>query len=528
MLTVTFIVTQNKFTPYSKIKNKENIIISYPDIFKGKIIETVMKNLKGTDKDVENAIFSLVAGVSKLTNSVFVPKSMLGKVTGLPHSGLPLGVPLACISFDGSVKIIGANVNNKIESDCIKLYQMNYLPNIYTTTMKRISYAKKVYKKLKIKKSNSCIQDNLKLEILGKGSYGNVYKTIGSITEPIFAVKLTKIKKEDKSNNEISFLKSLKPLIEKNICPNLPYLYKSSFCNSCTINIDDKDIKTPCSVIVTELADGHLKNYFVDNTNPKPTLEELYVCLFHIMSGLHAIQKYTQIMNFDIKKENILYYNINSGGYFVYNIRGKDYYVPNFGKLFVINDFGISRTMNIKTPMYKDGSFRLGSRYAMIKDSKFIELDYRKTDVTGVSENISKAEITLGDKKSKGYQYIKTKGKNKTVPNIPKGFNKKTFFSDPETVPPFEFYNDTQDAIRIFTGGKRTTQKGSHKVYDAVHKDLVKKLKPYIGKGESMKSGIFKEPSHVLAGYFIEKFFGEGNIFTVKPEKGNIIAKYVL
>ena len=48
-------------------------------------------------------------------------------------------------------------------------------------------------------------------------------------------------------------------------------------------------------------------------------------------------------MHFDIKKENILYYKINEGGYFQYKILDETFYVPNYGYLFVINDF-ISRS----------------------------------------------------------------------------------------------------------------------------------------------------------------------------------------
>ena len=78
----------------------------------------------------------------------------------------------------------------------------------------------------------------------------------------------------------------------------------------------------------------------------------------------------------------------------------------------------------------------------------------------------------------------------------------------------------------MFTGGKRTTQKGNHKEYSTVPKKFIKELAPYLGKGDSSKDRIFSDdPAQVLAGYFIESFFGE---YRDKPQDSKIIATYAI
>ena len=88
--------------------------------------------------------------------------------------------------------------------------------------------------------------------------------------------------------------------------------------------------------------------------------------------------------------------------------------------------------------------------------------------------------------------------------------------------PPFDFYNDTQDAIRMFLGGKRTTQKGDHRKVD-IPDSFRKKLEPYVGKGESAKNRMFDRPALTIAGYFIEEFFKN---YTDIPKNSFLIETY--
>jgi serine/threonine protein kinase len=541
------------------IENTDKNILYYPDLFSGPIIAEIAEKLDN------RSLSSLSVGLAMVTGKIYKPRYMQSQ----PGS-------LACVALKEE-KAVFEKVSEKIEVDCqpgavfilgtefrknweynlpltsIKLYEENYLPGIYLSAKQRFLYAEKIRKSLesirKLPVWKQCLQKNMALELIGKGSYGNVFKT--GYSSQVFAIKMSKLKPESLENpydisfsswHEVFFLKDiLRPLIEKNICPNFPLIYDTFTCDSCELIIDDEKINTPCAIIAMELAEGNLKHYLQE----KRTVEELYSALFQIMAAVHAIQHYAQIMNFDVKKENVLVYDVEPGGYWEYKIKGQTYYVPNFGKLFILNDFGISRPMSPKYPIYKtkdDKTFRLGSRYAVIKDGKFLPFDtMAQIDENGIVEKSHKIEWEDG-KVSLGAEFRMNR-KDNLIMDLPvklteemvnfleqEGITTKTksykFFSNPEVIPPFEFYNDTQDVIRMFTGGKRTTQKGNHKAYPSVPKKFIKELAPYLGKGESSKDHMFSlDPAEVLAGYFIQSFF---SAYRVKPEKTKIIAIYTV
>lgn len=434
----------------------------------------------------------------------------------------------------------------------IKLYEVKKeVLSDYLTIDYRLSIAKKIKDSLSYISSKpvwkQCPQKYMTLgKFLGKGSYGNVYSgTLAPSTD--YAVKLSKLKpeatkaysREISSWFEVFFLKDIiKPIIENKICPNLPLLIESLVCKKCTLTLSDEKITTPCITTIIEKANGNLKNYLKE---AKPTIPELHSALFQIMAGLYAIQKYGQIMNFDVKKENILFYNIKPGGYWVYNIYEKNYYIPNYGKIFILNDFGISRIMSPKYPLYKnpeEKTFRLGSRFAIYKEGKFIPLNVKKD-----KGPIEYSKITWENEiKSVGAEFLMNKEDNNVIPvnikltkdmkeyltsqDIPLDPTSYRFFTNPEIIPPFEFYNDTQDAIRMFIGGKRTTQKGNHSKYKTVPKNFIKQLSLYLGPGESLKDKILPtDPTKVMAGRFIESFFRD--TFREKPD-GPFIEEYTI
>jgi serine/threonine protein kinase len=264
--------------------------------------------------------------------------------------------------------------SNLKKSNFIIYSPVSILKYIYLKTELRLDFVKKIQNIInpikQLPEWNQCVIKKFKsnLTILGKGSYGNVFE-LKNTTYP-FAIKVSRIKDEHvnkkfstciSSWHEIFILKDIiKPLIQKKICPNLPLLYDYLTCKSCKIHIDDKFQTFPCMTTIVEKADGTMKSYL----KKKRSLDELYSALFQVMAGIYAIQKYGQIMNFDVKKENILYYNIQKGGVWKYTIFGKNFYIPNYGKLFVLNDFGISRSMSPSFVMNRNDeiTFRLGSR----------------------------------------------------------------------------------------------------------------------------------------------------------------------
>lgn len=469
----------------------------------------------------------------------------------------------------GSLLIFGSFFREEwkytLPKNTVKFYQLNPLSYIYLSTQDRFKYAKNVKKLLQNIEDlpiwDQCVQKHLDLsKMLGSGSYGNVYLT--EINGNRFATKLSKLKPEALAEPysktvsswfEVHILTEIiRPIIQKNICQNLPLLYDNFVCKKCILQLGGKDYNHPCVTTIVELAEGDLKHYL---KNANPTLPELYSALFQIMAALHAIQLHGQIMNFDVKKENVLYYRVDSGGYWHYKIHGKNFYVPNYGYMFVLNDFGISRPMSPKYPLYKtsqDLTFRLGSRYGVIIDKKItpLEAEYERDEegetaepqqVTWVGKDYNKKN----GETTQGCQFRMYRKNDKVLPvklhiteqqkkylvrkRIGIDYTKHKFFLSPEVIPPFEFYNDTQDGIRMFIGGKRSTQRGYHKCYDTIPKKLIQELLPYNGPGESMDERIFTEnPSQLLAGYFIENFFRKNTGFSKMPKSSRKLASYIM
>lgn len=533
-------VKPNDFEKYKTTNTDENILF-YPNVFTP-IIPKIMTNFD------DISVKSLTVGLFQLTGKIFRPFKQSNSFICIPLEKTNINFikdkQNILISCDkGSVILIGKNFRKQwsyvLPKLSINLYEINEgenLEDVFSSIIKRLDYSKSIEQKLFHIKNlplwKQCPQKYLNLNDIGSGCYANVCKS--SIDLHSFAVKISKIKedalkkayaKDVSSWAEVYILKQIiRPIIEKKICPNLPLLYETFACDSCTLNFQDTKTQFPCSIMILELASENLKSYLSQTR----TVNEIYSALFQIMAGLHTIQINGQILNYDIKKENILVYNIKSGGYWEYKIHGKKFYIPNLGKLFVLNDFGLSRPMSPKYPIYKtidEKTFRLGSRYAFIENGVFVPFN-TTTQVNGKEEQDKSVLIKWdnGDT-SYGAEFRLRRKDEKVIPlkSEIKNTDTKKFFDNPEVIPPFEFYNDTQDVLRMFVGGKRTTQKGDHKLYQTVPKSIIKDLKPYIGKSACMKENFFStDPAQVLAGWFIEKFFS----FYMQKPKEMVIESY--
>lgn len=467
------IVMVDNYTPYYKVKQK---IVSYKNF-----IAPQYRNIPRRDELVCALLYFI-------TDRVFSTEKTCGLSASVDWK-------------EGTITI-----GNKGE-----FYEQNPLCLVYRKLSTRIQYIDTIRTELShlhtLPDMSQCLQKKIKLDCIGSGCYGCVYKSnkLGNC----FAVKLTKLK-EDAINNlynrnisswhELFILQDmLKPLLMNKVCPNLPLLIDRFTCSSCELVISDEKTTCSCIQLVTELADYDLKTWLkTDRTN-----QELYSCLFQIMAGLHAIQHHYQIMNYDIKKENILVFSVEKGGYWKYTIYNKNYYVPNLGYLFILNDFGISRSMHPDFVMCKSLSeplYKLGSRYGYVADDgTIIPIKYKKDSNT--------TTIKWSDKKtSQGVSIVKGSK-----------FNCSKKYSDiifTNRCPPFEFYNDTQDVIRMFCGGKRTTQRGDHKAIS--NKQFIKQLSKYIYASENHKTGSFPlQAKYITAGFFITDFF----TFYLKPQK---------
>ena len=298
------------------------------------------------------------------------------------------------------------------------------------------------------------------------------------------------------------------------------------------MKLQQKQVNVPCLINCLEFADGTL--YDLLKTDPFST-EELDCFLFQVMVAIHTLQYHYQVCHFDIKKQNILYYRVNSGGFWKYTVYGKDYYIPNNGYVLILNDFGLSKIYSPKFPEWmkdKNQKLSLGTRIGIIKNGKLNKLD--KKDLDNLKKFESK-KIKIPFENNVIYQggtyYLDKNLISKPTlnsiknPLINKNYDFYKIFED-KNFPPLEFYNDTQDAIRMFTGGKKMTQKDNHKKFN-LDKVFISKLKTFLWeKNETIPNEYPDDISRIFSGYFISEYFGENNIFT--ENKTEILEKYII
>jgi len=441
---------------------------------------------------------------------------------------------------------------------------------IYTKSKYRVELAKIIYKRLYIRDtSQECYIidkiDQLKVHIklgklLGTGDWGNVYT--GCLEKDKeqkrqFAVKISRITEENlkdpytntsSSWYEIWILKNIcRFIIESNICPNLPLFIDTFLCKQYNFKFRKGNQYKPAIITLIELAHGDLKDYF---NFCSPTDDELYSCLFQIMAGLHCIQMSGHILNNDIKARNILFYSVNPGGYWHYRLKSCDFYVPNYGKIFILNDFGVSTLYNPSFQLFPNKErpvFNIGSRYAINMNGKFSpinsKINYDRNGIHKKTPNITwvnKNKHIVGNSKGVTFKLHRQDGnvlpshtrlteeqKNFLFNNgVSTNSKNKRFFYNSLLIPPFEFYNDVQDTLRTFVGGKRATQKGNHPGYDYISKEFKDSILGYMGSEENSYSNIFLDESYqVLAGEFILKFFTTTCNYQNKP-KNKILGYY--
>ena len=457
---------------------------------------------------------------------------------------------------------------------------------------------KKVNGKQCINGTNKVLLDFIQLgKMLGSGSFGNVYEACApkpcTLADSYkFAVKLARVTKDEMDNPfnpnvpgwaEYLILHDiLNPLVENGICINLPYLIETFTCDQC--NFKDLLISTgggnnnfPCLIFLTELAQGGtLKDWFKRKDLKE---DDWYNALFQMMAGIHAIQMYGQVWNYDVKSVNTLVYNVTPGGYWKYTILGQDFYIPNRGYIIILNDFGVSSVFSPDYCFkYQDIYIgkSLGLRSAMIIDGKYSPFSATRTysDLT-IQEKPTTDKIVWGDKSfdkvdtycsqvqsvqyktdtgfsilvcdeptnkkpkvlDAGYtftpeqmEFLKSKG-------IPTDSSEIDFYKHPDIIPPLELRGDTQDSIRTFIGGPRYSQGGRHPTPEAVPHPFRTLLEPYLFNNgtdgrlniRNCISKIFTlDPAMDLAGYFIKDFYTKFYTKFNQQPSGSPIATFTI
>ena len=423
--------------------------------------------------------------------------------------------------------------------------------DIYMNIKQRSNLNRKLTKSLKaikdIQEGKQCknvLSKHINFKkILGSGSFGEVY--VGSVTSGNidFAVKMSKEMK-NYVTNEYHIANLLNKLVVSRRAQNFPLMADSYSCDSCDFNTKTITAKkSSCIFSINELATGGDMTSWLSTNPPENHLNS---ALFQIMAGLHAMQYHYQIVNNDIKAPNILVYNVDQGGYWKYTIHGRDFYVPNFGKLFIVNDFG---TSDIFSPKYlnpkdagKNGLVKLGERVYMVNNDRFEPLNtpaiqknkfqnyetiVMKWD-NGSKTNVNKIGLNIKSKKIIQNPVL-TKSQKDRI-----GYDSTDVrFYDSSLVPPLEFIIDSQDAIRIFTGGKRMNQSQFHVKYN-LSKKFVSNVEKYeipAGKNSSYCTMISAQHflhstdlSKLTAGHFILDYFTRQVNYTVPVGRDLIIS----
>lgn len=306
---------------------------------------------------------------------------------------------------------------------------------------------------------------------IGKGSFGEVYSVnLGKIN---FTVKEAYLESKEKmllkegvgrkvkigeipkhsypdEYKILSLVQNLLPVV-----PNFIYIYGVSVCDGC--RIANEGIGT-CYLTFMETAASDLTA--LDRAGMSPATQRSI--LYQLLIAVEAIHSTYGIYHRDIKLANVLFKPVPAGGYVKYDIRGETFYVENTGILALLSDFGVA---DVLLPAYSINK-RYGHRHAMVIKDKDGNKRFKpitcKYSVGGtIHEPVLIPANRVKWTNSNGNNIYGTSnnffGELNIQPNTPVNLN------DPIKFPPFEFFYDIQDVVRMFIGGKRTSgQPGYH------------------------------------------------------------------
>jgi hypothetical protein len=282
------------------------------------------------------------------------------------------------------------------------------------------------------------------IEIVGKGTFGVVYKAKFKSTtkdfdefivkealieydQEVYSKKQYKNKIKNYFNPENIFLEAIRTeILEKKLCPNFTFFYNVTKCDSCVVQrLFDKRIQNGrCYVTFMEAASSDFSDKAVT------TLDSQKSMLYQLLIGFHYLHSVLSILHRDFKPANILIKNVKPGGYFKYIIGEDVFFVKNEGILVFISDFGVSLCVNPDKINLKMKRFT-GSRLA--------EVVY----------NGLKPKFKLFRSLTPWYD------NNILVTNFS---DEKIDLNQPNRFPAFEFYEDIQDVLKLFVGGKHSVQ----------------------------------------------------------------------
>ena len=368
---------------------------------------------------------------------------------------------------------------------------------------------------------------------------------------------------------ESYLMEQLRPLILDNGKGQaFPIMYKNYACvDGCRPSDPAKTKSESCIINLMELAEGDLNTW----TNTIATGHEDYDnALFQVMAGVAALQDSNiQVFHNDIKKENILWYKVQPGGVWMYNIGNKSYYLPNRGYVMIISDYGVSESygsqFNFGTPK---GSSPRGWRGIIRDEEKGISYPLLFNDKdfsTGRTAKISRGSmsgfvvdgneiptdisVNLGKiTRDKTLMYREVTRKlliapisyigNFSRPVLCPTYDTFTMkereiignknicsmeiLERTDVYPNIQYIIDTQDGIRLFAGGSRMNQPGTHKPIDGAPPDWIQNLKNSIS-GDPTENSKSLYNRKMFAQDFISHYFN-GKYST--PGNDPVLAKF--
>jgi serine/threonine protein kinase len=363
---------------------------------------------------------------------------------------------------------------------------------------------------------------------IGKGTFGQVYRaTLANdklvIKEAYLEPNEKRVLKESTTQNqtweaveknsyprENRILDLVNQLLLSRRCPNFVYVYNMAMCDGCKVKrlFDNTVASGSCYVTFMESADTDLGHIDLINFD-----EQLSV-LYQLLIAVYAIHRYYAIWHRDIKTSNVFVQLIKPGGYFEYVIEGKSYFVKNMGIVVYLADFGVSSVMS---PLYAFTNY-YGTRNAeVMRSSEEVGGSYLYWRPISVSNK--QTLIWTGGRPN---PFVKATRNVITDPNIESSV--PINLNNSQKFPAFEFYDDIQDVIRMFVGGKQTAQQGNHlpmKGLSPQLRDLITQKKAYL----SIKNNLYRisgTVKYVLANEMLDHLY-------IKPRAvDNIVDRFVM
>lgn len=207
----------------------------------------------------------------------------------------------------------------------------------------RIIMAKKMMKK------NLDKNKLKKVQFLGQGYQGTVYKYCTINCTPIAIKKIYLDEKESKyitdqlnkkalkygNYIELASAKLINQILLQNISPNFIFNYSNNYIER---NGICSDIYPYSSYHYNEFI-GDSETY-TEWVQKQHSIALWYNAYFQIVSAIYTLQKYFNMTHLDLHAANIIVKKVKKGGYWKYIIGNNSFYVPNLGYIFYIGDFG--------------------------------------------------------------------------------------------------------------------------------------------------------------------------------------------